>query len=148
MVEAEGHLVVGFSFLCHSHGSPQNLRLTFFSRPTRIRKHFPMPAPQLSSTHQAALSAPHVALKRRELMTNICPPALKLCSDPQLQLIALFQQLRELFFFFLEICQCCLEVIILKTAKGRRGACKICFPEVFNFRNIPDELESNYFPAQ
>lgn len=44
------------------------------------------------------------------------------------------------------MCQCYLGVIILQTAKGGGGGGLVKFVFlVFNFRNIPDDLKSNYF---
>lgn len=56
-----------------------------------------------------------------------------------------FNSLRELFIFFLRN-----ESVEFRghhpiNSKGEGRACKISFPDDFNFINIPDELESSYF---
>lgn len=82
----------------------------------KLLPHPYLPAPQLSTTHQAALSAPHVALKWPELMRNIGPLLLNSAQTHASDSFSLlsFVSAATITFFFL---MCCLGVITLQTAK-------------------------------
>lgn len=69
----------------------------------KLLPHPYLPAPQLSTTHQAALSAPHVALKWPELMRNICPLLLNSAqthASDSFSLLSFVSAATITFFFF------------------------------------------------